>query len=101
MLAAYHGQLPLLRLLLSHNADPNILNDRKQSPLAGAIFKGEKAVVEALADAGADWDVGEPSAREAVKIFRQEEVWGEKMGKRVVNGHIGGGPGGDEEGQGI
>jgi ankyrin repeat protein len=80
MLAAYHGQLPLLQLLLAHNADPNILNDRQQSPLAGAIFKGEKEVVEALSDAGADWDVGEPSAREAVNIFRQEAIWGDRMG---------------------
>lgn len=80
MLAAYHGRLPLLRLLLSHGADPNSLNDRQQSPLAGAIFKGEKEVVEALSDAGADWGVGEPSAREAVRIFRQEAIWGDRMG---------------------
>jgi ankyrin repeat protein len=89
MLASYHGHLPLVRLLLSHGANPNILNDRQQSPLAGAIFKGEKEVVEALADAGADWDVGEPSAREAVKIFRQEEVWGDRMGVKMVNGDEG------------
>jgi ankyrin repeat protein len=87
MLAAYHGRLDLLRLLLSYGANPNSLNERQQSPLAGAIFKGEKEVVEALADAGADWDVGEPSAREAVKIFRQEELWAGKMPEKVVNGH--------------
>jgi len=46
MLAAYHGHADLVKLLLSHGADPNSLNDRGQSPLAGAVFKGEQAVVE-------------------------------------------------------
>jgi hypothetical protein len=46
MLAAYHGHAPLVKLLLEHGADPNALNDRGQSPLAGAVFKGEKDVVE-------------------------------------------------------
>lgn len=46
MLAAYHGHAPLVKLLLSHGADPNSLNDRGQSPLAGAVFKGEEEVVE-------------------------------------------------------
>jgi ankyrin repeat protein len=46
MLASYHGHAPLVRLLLQHRADPNTLNDRGQSPLAGAVFKGEKEVVE-------------------------------------------------------
>jgi len=46
MLASYHGHAPLVQLLLQHGADPNTLNDRGQSPLAGAVFKGEDAVVE-------------------------------------------------------
>lgn len=46
MLAAYHGHAPLVKLLLSHGADPNSLNDRGQSPLAGAVFKMEDEVVE-------------------------------------------------------
>jgi ankyrin repeat protein len=46
MLAAYHGHAPLVKLLLDHGADPNLLNDHKQSPLAGAVFKGEDEVVE-------------------------------------------------------
>jgi len=46
MLAAYHGHAPLVKLLIQHGADPNSLNDRGQSPLAGAIFKGETDVVE-------------------------------------------------------
>lgn len=46
MLAAYHGHAPLVKLLIQHGADPNCLNDRGQSPLAGAVFKGEAGVVE-------------------------------------------------------
>ena len=46
MLAAYHGHAPLVKLLIQHGADPNRLNDRGQSPLAGAVFKGEAEVVE-------------------------------------------------------
>ena len=46
MLAAYHGHALLVKLLLQHGGDPNRLNDRGQSPLAGAVFKGEDAVVE-------------------------------------------------------
>jgi ankyrin repeat protein len=46
MLAAYHGHAPLVKLLIQHGADPNCLNDRGQSPLAGAVFKGEAEVIE-------------------------------------------------------
>lgn len=49
MLAAYHGHAPLVKLLLQHGADPNRLNDRGQSPLAGAVFKGEAEVIEVRA----------------------------------------------------
>lgn len=48
MLASYHGHLPLVRLLLRHGADPNTLNDRGQSPLAGAVFKNEEEVIGVL-----------------------------------------------------
>ena len=46
MLAAYHGHSELVKLLMQHGADPNRLNDRGQSPLAGALFKKEDAVIE-------------------------------------------------------
>jgi len=46
MLASYHGHAALAQLLLQHGADPNRLNDRGQSPLAGAVFKGEETVIE-------------------------------------------------------
>ncbi|KAG9230433.1 ankyrin repeat-containing domain protein [Amylocarpus encephaloides] len=75
MLAAYHGHAPLVRLLLQHGANPNSLNDRGQSPLAGAVFKGEDEVIEALLEGNADPDHGQPSAMEAVVLFKQEERW--------------------------
>ncbi|RFU35477.1 hypothetical protein B7463_g914, partial [Scytalidium lignicola] len=79
MLAAYYGHAPLVKLLLQHGADPNRLNDRGQSPLAGAVFKNETEVVEALLEGGADPDHGNPSAMEAVALFKQEETWKTKF----------------------
>lgn len=46
MLAAYHGHADLVKLLIQHGADPNQANDRGQSPLAGAVFKQESAVID-------------------------------------------------------
>lgn len=46
MLAAYHGHADLVKFLIQHGADPNRLNDRLQSPLAGAVFKKEDDVIE-------------------------------------------------------
>lgn len=46
MLAAYHGHADLVKLLLEHGADANRLNDRGQSPLAGAVFKKEDNVID-------------------------------------------------------
>ena len=79
MLSTYHGHAPLTRLLLSHGADPSRLNDRGQSPLAGAVFKNESELVDILLDAGADVDAGRPSAWEAVELFRKTEEYGEKF----------------------
>lgn len=46
MLAAYHSHANIVRFLIHHGADPNTLNDRQQSPLAGAVFKKEDDVIE-------------------------------------------------------
>ena len=79
MLSTYHGHLPLSRLLLSHGADPNRLNDRGQSPLAGALFKGEGEIVDLLLESGADVDLGRPSAAEAAELFKKSNEYGAKF----------------------
>ena len=79
MLSTYHGHLPLSRILLSHGADPNRLNDRGQSPLAGAVFKGEGEIVDLLLESGADVDLGKPSAAEAIVLFKKTDEYGAKF----------------------
>lgn len=46
MLAAYYGHADVVKFLIEHGADPNRLNDKRQSPIAGAVFKKLDAVVE-------------------------------------------------------
>lgn len=75
MLASYHGHASLVSLLLTHKGNPNSLNDRGQSPLAGAVFKNEKVVIETLLNGGADPDLGTPSAMEAVELFKLGGEW--------------------------
>ncbi|UYM07068.1 ankyrin repeat domain-containing protein [Solicola gregarius] len=69
MLAAYHGHAATVQDLVKRGADVNRLNDRGQSPLAGAVFKGEDLVVSVLIGAGADPDAGQPSARATARMF--------------------------------
>lgn len=69
MLSAYHGHADLVRLLLRHGADPNRLNDRGQSPLAGVVFKNERECMLALLEGGADPRVGQPTALDATRVI--------------------------------
>jgi ankyrin repeat protein len=69
MLAAYHGSARAVAMLARLGADVNRLNDRGQSPLSGAVFKGEDEVVATLLAAGADPDRGSPTARETATMF--------------------------------
>jgi len=48
MLAAYNGQPSTVKLLADRGADVNAGNDRGQTPIAGAVFKGETEVVRTL-----------------------------------------------------
>ena len=41
-LAAYHGHPQTVSVLLEHGADSDRTNDRGQTPLAGAVFKGNE-----------------------------------------------------------
>ncbi len=74
MLAAYHGHAELVCQLAAAGADVNLLNDRGQSPLAGAIFKKEDAVIDALLDAGADPSAGQPNALDSARMFGREDL---------------------------
>ena len=74
MLAAYHGHLETVEMLIQKGADVNVMNDRGQSPLAGAVFKGSDDVVKALVDGGADIRAGQPSAVDSAVMFKREEV---------------------------
>ncbi|KAF2400195.1 ankyrin [Trichodelitschia bisporula] len=74
MLAAYHGHAETVTLLLERGADPNSLNDKGQSPIAGAVFKGHTEVVKALVKGGADSEAGRPSAADAAKIFKRDDL---------------------------
>lgn len=74
MLAAYSGRVDTVRMLIEKGADVDALNDNGQSPLAGAIFKGEAQVVEALAELKANPRLGRPTAIETAKIFHQQHV---------------------------
>lgn len=74
MLAAYHGHAATVRALVARGADADHANDRGQTPLAGAVFKDEPDVVDALLDAGADPRLGTPSAIETAAFFGKPEL---------------------------
>jgi ankyrin repeat protein len=75
MLAAYHEHPQTVALLAERGADVNRCNDRGQSPLAGAVFKGDQEVVRTLLDAGADPDAGSPTARETATMFGRSDLF--------------------------
>ena len=72
MLGAYHGHSAAVRALAERGADVDRLNDRNQSPLAGAVFKGEDDVIDVLLEHGADPKAGTPSAIETARFFGHE-----------------------------
>jgi len=62
-----------VRMLVGKGADINALNDAGQSPLAGAIFKGEEEMVKTLVELKADPRVGHPTAVDSAKMFGQRQ----------------------------
>ncbi|MFC5338443.1 ankyrin repeat domain-containing protein [Leucobacter denitrificans] len=69
MLAAYHSHGELVAGLVERGADVNRLNDRGQSPLAGAVFKRADDVIRVLLAHGADPGAGSPTARATARMF--------------------------------
>lgn len=76
LLAAYHVNLPAVRVLLARGADTARVNDRGQTALAAAAFRQSREGVRLLRDAGADPFVGAPSAVEVARFFELPEVLG-------------------------
>ena len=60
-----------MRALVSRGADVDRANDRGQTPLAGAVFKGYGEVVRELFEAGADPYDGTPSAVDTARMFEK------------------------------
>ncbi len=80
MLAAYAGHADLVRGLVGRGADVDKLNARGQSPLAGAIFKKEDAVIDELRAAGADPRAGHPDAIATAQMFGRADLAEELSG---------------------
>lgn len=74
MLAAYHGHHATVTMLLARGADVDLRNGRNQSPVAGALFKGEDEVVRVLVAAGADLEAGTPSGRQTAEMFERQDL---------------------------
>ncbi|MFD4686755.1 ankyrin repeat domain-containing protein, partial [Streptomyces sp. NPDC058461] len=60
--------------LLARGAAADRVNDRGQTPLAGAVFKGETEVIEVLLAAGADPAAGTPSAVDTARMFAKADL---------------------------
>lgn len=71
--------------------DPNQLNGKGQSPLAGAVFKGYDEVARVLVEHGADPLGGTPNADDTAKMFNKWE--GEDGYKSLFEGARGRGRG--------
>lgn len=72
MLSSYHNHPQLVHELLRRGADPSILNDKGQSPLAGAVFKGHTEIVKLLVEEGkADIRAGKPDAVSIAAMFKR------------------------------
>lgn len=74
ILAAYSGHEELVRGLIQAGADVNRLNQREQSALTCAVFRGDEVLVNALLAAEADPLLGAQSAVATAKAFGQDAM---------------------------
>jgi uncharacterized protein len=82
MLAAYHGHGAAVAALIARGADVDRHNKRGQTPLAGAVFKNDTAVIDLLLRADANPRAGSPSALETARFFGRQEL--ERLLRRRV-----------------
>lgn len=75
MLSSYAGHVELVKYLISKGSNPNLLNDRGQSPLSGAIFKDFRSVAIVLLEAGGDPKLGQPNAIDCAYMFDRTDYW--------------------------
>lgn len=77
MLAAYHGHVEAVELLLLRGADPNTTDLFGNTVLMGAAYKGHLAVAQRLLAAGADPEcrnIGGLDARGMATAFGRDDV---------------------------
>ena len=60
--------------LLTRGPAADHVNDRGQTPLAGAVCKGETDVIKALLEGGADPAAGTPSAVDTARMFGKNDL---------------------------
>ena len=68
ILAAYYDHPETVRALLERGADTSVVNERGQTALAAAVFRRSPAAALLVA-AGADPDLGSPSAVATARFF--------------------------------
>ena len=74
MLASYYGHESAVAALIARGADVDRHNNRRQTPLAGAVFKNDITIIDLLLSADADPLAGSPSALETARFFEREEL---------------------------
>ena len=73
MLASGEGQLPLVELLLKHDANVNLQDSRGTTALMDAAGTGHAAIVRRLLHAGAQPGARDHDGNTAMKIAQDEE----------------------------
>src|SRR5690625_2956742 len=86
MLASYNGQVETLQMLITRGANVNLRNNRDQSPIAGAIFKGEEEVVKFCARLVLIWTPGHPRLGKPPNYSERRNCWNKK--NRWLPGNI-------------
>lgn len=73
--AAYYGNAPAVELLLERGADPDLQDGNWRSPLAVAMLGKHYDIARTLFEAGADPQLGEPTALEIAGQLESSEMY--------------------------